>query len=145
MELLFSKSHCKESQVEELILQVKSYLKPRTILFLEGDLGSGKTTFVRLLLESYHYHLANSPTYAFRHTYETQGLKIEHVDLYRLQSEEDIESIGLWDLFSETENLIIVEWGSRVPTSDWPLDWPQYTLKISKADEFSRHYEFYKK
>ncbi len=142
MKLILSQDIFDEVSVKKFAVKVKPYLKLKNMLLLEGDLGAGKTTFINLLLESFGYTGVSSPTYAFRHTYLTDQLKIEHVDLYRLEGDEDIESIGLWDLFHNSESLIIIEWASRVPLSDWPMDWKRYQLEIT-VEGNRRKYNFY--
>lgn len=85
-------------------------LTKSTIIFLKGDLGSGKTTFVQHLLKHLMVkgHIP-SPSYSLVNTYPSPYGQIAHADLYRLTSEEDLELIG-WDMIIDTSKLIIVEW-----------------------------------
>lgn len=131
-----------------VIDSIRSVLKPRTLVLLDGDLGSGKTTLIRELLKSIGYDQATSPTYALHHRYlvklDNQSLSVEHLDLYRLENEDQIESSGLWDFFqTESQSLILVEWANRIPMDQWPLDWSRYRLRITKNDS-ERNYEFFK-
>lgn len=142
MELIFRDTVASNLDLSKIIEKVKPYLSPQTLLLLEGDLGAGKTTFVTELLRSWKYDLAHSPTYALRQTYKLDPISIEHLDLYRLKDEEDIDSTGIWDVFSEPESLVLIEWGNKIPQDQWPLNWKKYQLKIIKTTD-QRHYEFY--
>lgn len=128
--------------MDQIIVELVPYLKEKNLFLIDGDLGSGKTTLISALMEQLNYHLSSSPTYALRQTYNTPTLKVEHVDLYRLASEDEVESIGLWDIFQNPQALVLVEWASRVNDADWPMDWKKYFLKISSTKQ-GRKYEFY--
>lgn len=117
------------------IVVSKLNLKAKTLLLLEGDLGAGKTTFVSKLCQVYGIQLAASPTYAIIHQYKNQNIHIQHVDLYRLESEDEIQSSGFWDLFEKHDSIIIVEWPSRINENDWPLDWKIIKMNIQKQNE----------
>ncbi len=122
------------------LVELRKIIKPKTLILLNGDLGAGKTTLIVQLLETLGYMYASSPTYALRQTYEnieieSQKIDIEHIDLYRLKNEDDIESIGLWDVFQNENSVVMVEWESRISRDLWPLNWSQYLVEISKKDE----------
>ena len=104
----------------------------KQILLLKGPLGVGKTELVRQLLMSLGSTEVASPTYALIHHYQTQQIKsVVHVDLYRIESEEDLDSTGFWDLFTAEASLIIIEWPERVSSNDWPLSWSKICIDIS--------------
>ncbi len=94
--------------LDRAVQQIKPYLKSKTLILLDGELGAGKTTLVSALLENFNYNLASSPTYALRQTYQTNTLTFEHVDLYRLKDEEDIDSTGLWDIFENQSVVVLI-------------------------------------
>ena len=85
----------------------------RLIIFLNGELGAGKTFFVRALIKNLGYRgLVKSPTYTLIETYELASYSINHLDLYRLQSATEIFEMGLCDEFDQP-TLWLVEWPER--------------------------------
>jgi tRNA threonylcarbamoyladenosine biosynthesis protein TsaE len=95
------------------------------VMYLQGELGAGKTTCVRSLLRTLGVvGLVRSPTYTLVETYELAGLTCVHVDLYRLQSLSEVEELGLRDLMG-SRYLLLVEWpergGHSLPAADLDL------------------------
>jgi tRNA threonylcarbamoyladenosine biosynthesis protein TsaE len=90
------------------------------VVRLWGDLGAGKTAFVRGMLEGLGWEgPVTSPTYTLVQEYDTDP-PLVHADLYRLQDPEDVWDLEL-DAFIESRDLLAVEWSERVP-SFWPAD-----------------------
>jgi tRNA threonylcarbamoyladenosine biosynthesis protein TsaE len=95
------------------------------VLYLQGELGTGKTTCARSLLHALGVMgPVRSPTYTLVDTYSLADLTCVHVDLYRLQSAAEVEELGLRDL-TGPGHLQLIEWpekgGAAVPTSDLTL------------------------
>ena len=88
-------------------------IKPPSIIFLEGELGAGKTTFTKGFLRGLGYtKTVKSPTFTLIETYEINGKIILHADLYRIKDPRELEEIGFRDYFNE-KNIILIEWASR--------------------------------
>lgn len=88
-------------------------LPPRLIVYLEGDLGTGKTTLTRGVLAGLgHRGAARSPTYTLLEPYELADRRINHLDLYRLGDPQELEYLGLRDLLAE-DAVWMVEWPER--------------------------------
>lgn len=97
--------------------QLASTLRPGDVIALDGELGAGKTTFVRALVESLGgaANAVSSPTFMLLNIYTTPRMPVFHLDAYRLGGADDLEAIGFEELL-ERGGLVIVEWASRVDT-----------------------------
>lgn len=96
------------------------------LVFLQGDLGAGKTTLARGILRGLgHTGAVTSPTYTLAECYDAAGLAVWHFDLYRLESAAELEAIGLRDCL-DGASLVLVEWperaGDALPAADFCVD-----------------------
>jgi tRNA threonylcarbamoyladenosine biosynthesis protein TsaE len=93
--------------------RIGGILRPGEILLLVGDLGTGKTTFVRGLAAGLEISTRpRSPTFTVVHTYEGGKYPLVHVDLYRLDSSSEVLGLGLEELL-EPPAVSVVEWGEK--------------------------------
>ncbi len=113
-------------------------VKPKTLFLLTGDLGTGKTELIKTVAAHFQMKDVQSPTFAFHHRYRSADLDLHHVDLYRLKSEEDLESTGFWDLFENENDVLFVEWSNLVQPEAWPWGWKQIKIEIKKIDQNAR-------
>ena len=94
--------------------KIKKILSPGDAVFLYGQIGVGKTTFARILINDYENQKklkkseVLSPTFNIVFQYDIRDFTIEHYDLYRLKNENEIKNIGLFENLEES--IIIVEW-----------------------------------
>lgn len=129
------------SQTKKLATQVMAQARLLGIntIWLQGDLGSGKTTFTQAIAR----HLGitrpvTSPTFILMRDYQPawgQWQKLYHVDLYRLKSAAQLKSIDLPELWGRKENLVVVEWAQKI-TTDLPT--PRLKLKFKSNQEQTR-------
>lgn len=93
-------------------------LEPGDVITLVGDLGSGKTTFTQGLGRALGItKLITSPTFLVIKSYSLEKGKIKklyHVDLYRIENEDDIKGLGLMEMLSDPEAITVIEWGEKM-------------------------------
>ena len=100
--------------LQKITSSIKKILLPGDVIFLYGQIGVGKTTFVRLLVNDYENEKklkkseVLSPTFNIVFEYDIKDFTIEHYDLYRLKNEKEIKNIGLFANLKQ--NITIVEW-----------------------------------
>jgi tRNA threonylcarbamoyladenosine biosynthesis protein TsaE len=110
------------------------------VVLLIGNLGAGKTTLVKGIAEGLgaaREEDVSSPTFTLIHEYGDPPL-IYHIDLYRLETEREVESLGLEDLWA-TGKLVLIEWGERFPRL-MPL--PRTEITITAQDDDLRIIEW---
>ena len=107
-----------EKKTEEIASQISKKLKPGNIVFLYGEMGVGKTTFVRYLINGFQKKdklkltEVTSPTFNLLNEYQLQKIKINHYDLFRIKSAKEIKDL---DLIEESNNSItLVEWPEMI-------------------------------
>jgi len=104
-------------ETKQLAEDLAKTLKGGEVLFLEGDLGSGKTTFVQGLVASFGYtEPVRSPTFALMHTYHVNHptiKRIVHLDLYRLNDPSELRAFGLEEVIHDPQTLVLVEWPEK--------------------------------
>lgn len=102
-----------ESELTAEAERLGTGLAPRAIVALEGELGSGKTTFARgLVLGLGGLEAATSPTYALVHRYHGRRGPVFHVDCYRLRHPDEAQGLD-WEALLEEADALIVEWPER--------------------------------
>jgi tRNA threonylcarbamoyladenosine biosynthesis protein TsaE len=107
------------SDTVEVGRKLASLLAPPQLLILRGDLGTGKTTLVKGIaqaLDAAEPDEVTSPTFTLLHEYdgtrEGKPVKLFHIDVYRLEGERQLESLGMDELLTP-EALVFVEWGEK--------------------------------
>ena len=129
------------SNIENLALKFSKRLKAGDILLLQGDLGSGKTTLARFLINNL-YLLKNlprpnsikSPTYPILLTYNLNDYEIYHYDLYRIKSIKELEQLDFFENFNNS--ITLIEWPEIL--IDQPLKQKHYLIKLDLYTESKR-------
>src|ERR1035437_254698 len=103
------------SQTEAIAADLARQLVPGDCIALAGELGAGKTQFVRGLVAGLggDTHAVSSPTFVLLHIYDPQTLRIFHLDAYRTHGSDDFDAIGFPELL-EQGGVVVVEWPQRV-------------------------------
>jgi tRNA threonylcarbamoyladenosine biosynthesis protein TsaE len=102
-----------ENATLALAQRIAAQLRPGMVIYLHGDLGAGKTTLVRGVLNALGYAgRVKSPTYTLLEPYRAAGLDLRHFDLYRLHDEEEWEAAGFRDEF-DGRNIFFIEWPEK--------------------------------
>ena len=94
-----------------------SDLQPPKLVVLRGDLGAGKTTLIKGIVEGFQAASEDdvtSPTFTLVHEYRGRRLKLYHIDLYRIDTPRQLETLGLDDLVGE-DSVLLIEWGDKFP------------------------------
>ena len=121
-------------QLNSLSKKVADYIKAKDCIFLTGDIGVGKTTFTRYLInylqkkEGSKITEVLSPTFNLLYEYDLKKFKIMHYDLYRINNRKELNNLGI---FQENENAIKI------------IEWPS-VIKIPKSDKLEIHLDYAK-
>ena len=124
-----------ESETLRLAESMASHLFPGMNLYLKGELGSGKTTFVRGVLRGLGYQdKVKSPTYTLVEPYSLEKFTIYHFDLYRFKDETEWDDAGFREYFNNT-SICLVEWPEKVGHI---LPKPDISIELSHTS-YGRH------
>jgi tRNA threonylcarbamoyladenosine biosynthesis protein TsaE len=97
--------------------RLAAQLSPPLTVLLRGDLGAGKTTLVKGIAEGFQAASAQdvtSPTFTLVHEYCGAQATLYHIDLYRIDTERELETLGLDDLLAP-DSILLIEWGEKFP------------------------------
>ena len=118
--LMTAREYITHSAEETIALgrKLAATLKDARIVILSGDLGAGKTTLVKGIaegLQAASQEDVTSPTFTLIHEFHGPEVNLYHVDLYRIETERELATLGLDELFAEKDNLVVLEWGEKFP------------------------------
>lgn len=120
-----------QKQTEEIAFEYAKTLNKGDVVILSGDLGAGKTAFVKGVAKYFGLDGVTSPTYAYLNVY---GNLLYHYDCYRLSCGEDAERLGLTDYFNG-DNICLIEWAENIEDV---LPDKTKTVKIEKIGQDER-------
>jgi tRNA threonylcarbamoyladenosine biosynthesis protein TsaE len=112
-------------------------LHPPKLVLLRGDLGAGKTTLVKGIAEGFQAAReedVTSPTFTLVHEYRSPRVNLYHIDLYRIDTPRELETLGLDDLFAP-DSILLIEWGEKFPRFERDCD---VEISLERVDEGSR-------
>ena len=118
-----------EQETIDLAIEFASTLLANDVILLDGELGAGKTCFVRGLCEGLGGDptQVNSPTFVIMQEYEVDGgIRLVHIDAYRLSGTEELDTIGWDELLSDPLTIIAIEWPTKIADA-----LPEHALTVS--------------
>lgn len=126
-------------QTEQIAAELAQQLSRGQCIALQGELGAGKTQFVRGLVQGLggNPHTVSSPTFVLLNVYDSGRIMLFHLDAYRIAGADDFEAIGFAELL-EQGGIVVVEWAERV--SDL-LPAQRINVHITPTGEESRRIE----
>jgi tRNA threonylcarbamoyladenosine biosynthesis protein TsaE len=129
-----------EDATSGLALSFAKELKPGDIVAMNGNLGSGKTFFIKKVTEYFGIKYASSPSFAIVNEYNGD-IKIYHFDFFRLNKIEELYDIGWYDYLNNNDSIIFIEWGELLKEV---LPERRFEIRIIMLDESERRFEFEK-
>jgi tRNA threonylcarbamoyladenosine biosynthesis protein TsaE len=126
-----------QAGLEALAGRLAVELPSGSVVWLDGPLGAGKTTFVRAFMLARGCPVAaTSPTYALAHRHDSEGGELWHLDCYRLRDPEEAADLD-WERFTSAD-VLLIEWPGRAGAWAAP---PNRIVRLSHEDELTRRVE----
>ncbi len=138
MNLPFAKTVNDEHGTAQLALEFAKLVGKGQVFVLIGNLGAGKTFFIKKLLASFGIKNVNSPSFAIVNEYEGK-IKAYHFDFYRLNKIEELYDIGWEDYLNDTNAVLFIEWGDLLREA---LPVKRIEISITFIDETKRRFDF---
>lgn len=123
------------TETEEIAYQFSKMLKKSDFVALFGDLGVGKTAFVRGLAKELCPDVTvKSPTYTIVNEYRKNGKEFFHFDVYRIEDDDDLYSMGFYDYLKR--GICVCEWSENIP---WAIPEDAYRVTIERMEQSTEH------
>ncbi|MDR3668049.1 MAG: tRNA (adenosine(37)-N6)-threonylcarbamoyltransferase complex ATPase subunit type 1 TsaE [Ignavibacteriaceae bacterium] len=129
-----------EQDTEKLAFEFSSLLEAGEVIILNGNLGTGKTYFIKSVLKSFEVFGVNSPTFSIVNEYNADR-KYYHFDFYRIEALKELYDIGFEEYMNDEEAVKFIEWGNLFPII---LPHKRTEIEIKLNDDFSRDFHFRK-
>ena len=123
-------------ETTQLGRQLAAELRPGSIVLLRGELGAGKTTMVKGIAEGWNAAKAEdvtSPTFTLVHEYRGPEVNLYHIDLYRVDTQRELETLGLDDL-RHGKSVLLIEWGDKFPRFEQERDVEITLTRVAEND-----------
>lgn len=130
----FIKSVKSEEETTKIALEFAGDIKAGDVIVLNGNLGAGKTFFVKQALKRFNINNVSSPTFALVNEY-TGTIKVYHFDFYRINSSGELFDIGYNDYLNDKNALLFIEWGNLIPAV---IPGEKYEINILLKEDFKR-------
>lgn len=140
MELPFATTVNDEKGTEELAIIFAKELQKGQVIVLNGNLGSGKTFFIKKVMQQFGINHVNSPSFAIVNEFEGK-IKAYHFDFYRLKNLEELIDIGWQDYLNDVDAVIFIEWGELINEA---LPKERLEIIITILEGTMRRFEFIK-
>ena len=140
MELPFATTVNDEKGTEELAINFAKELQKGQVIVLNGNLGSGKTFFIKKVMQQFGINHVNSPSFAIVNEFEGK-IKAYHFDFYRLKNLEELIDIGWQDYLNDVDAVIFIEWGELINEA---LPKERLEIIITILEGTMRRFEFIK-
>lgn len=132
------------ADLQKVLLNWQGWLlKEPCVVLLSGALGVGKTELVKQFCLLNGVTDVASPSYSIHHHYRKGSIDIDHFDLYRIESDQDLESTGFWDLLNQSQGWVFIEWPERLKESEIPKLRGLYKVELSLLEDQSRRAELW--
>ena len=138
MDLPFTKTVSDEDGTTKLAVDFAHVIKKGQVIVLIGNLGAGKTFFIKKLLALFGIKNVNSPSFAIVNEYEGK-IKAYHFDFYRLNKIEELYDIGWEDYLNDPDAVLLIEWGDLLPDA---LPAKRMQICITFIDGTKRQFDF---
>ena len=138
--MLFPSLRNSKSEYDTTLIadEFAAILQNGIVVVLNGDLGAGKTFFIKQVLQKFNVTNGNSPTFAIVNEYYGDKT-FYHFDFYRINKESELHDIGIEDYFNDEESIIFIEWGNLFPDV---LPKNRIEINITYVDEQEREFNF---
>ena len=138
MELPYSSTVKSEKETAKLASEFANEISAGDVIVLNGQLGAGKTFFIKQTLLKLGVDTVNSPSFAIINEYKGK-IKYYHADFFRLKNIEELYDIGWQDYLNEDEAVVFIEWGNLLPSA---LPNKRLEIEIILNEDFSREFNF---
>ena len=136
----FRKKIFAEAETIQLALEFADTLKQGDVIILNGNLGAGKTFFIKQVLKKFNFNNVNSPTFAIVNEYRNEK-NFFHFDFYRIEKREELIDIGYNDYLNDTDSITFIEWGNLQPDL---LPAKRIEININMLNDTEREFNFIK-